>query len=179
MLHILIHSGHSTTKISPGFSYSTINYGVAKLTSTNCMKTKQYQYQIKGDTYDPNKWRGVTLMNIDNKIYSSIMCERLFKIISKYGVKCQFGSTPGVGHQDGTFAVKTLLHLIQNHKLPTWVVFADLVKAFGTSNHSLLGCYLPFQSSFYLGQKGTGISGIKVIDRNSCYFDRNYPQKEM
>ena len=36
------------------------------------------------------------------------------------------------------FTIKTLLHLIHNHKLPIWVEFLDLVKAFGTSNHALL-----------------------------------------
>ena len=77
-------------------------------------------------------------MDIGNKNYISIMCGQLFKIISKHGVKCQFGSTPGVGCQDGTFTIKTLLHLRHNHNLPTWVVFADLVKAFDTSNHALL-----------------------------------------
>ena len=34
------------------------------------------------------------------------MREQLFKIISKYGMKCQFGSTPKVGCQDGTFMIK-------------------------------------------------------------------------
>ena len=92
----------------------------------------------KGDTTNPNKWRGVNLMFIVNKIYSSIMCGQLFKIISKHGVKLQFGSTPGVLFQDGTFKIKTLLHLRHNHNLPTWVAFADLVRAFDTSNHALL-----------------------------------------
>ena len=77
-------------------------------------------------------------MDIGNKIYSSIMCGRLFKIIRKHGVKCQFGSTPGVGCQDGMFTIKILLHLRHNHNLPTWVAFVDLVKAFETSNHALL-----------------------------------------
>ena len=92
----------------------------------------------KGDTSNPNKWIGVTLMDIVKKIYSSIMCGRLFKITSKHGVICQFGSTTGVGCQDVTFKIKTLLHLRHNHNLPTWVVFADLVKAFYTSNHALI-----------------------------------------
>ena len=65
-------------------------------------------------------------MDVSNKIYISIMCGRLFKIISKHVVKCQFGSTPRVGSQDGTFTIKTLLHLRQNHNLPTWVAFGDL-----------------------------------------------------
>ena len=92
----------------------------------------------KFDTTEPNNWRGVALMDIGNKIYSSIMCGQLFKIISKHSMKCQFGSTPGVGCQDGTFTIKTLLHLRHNHNLPTWVAFTDLVNAFDTSNHALL-----------------------------------------
>ena len=66
------------------------------------------------------------------------MCGRLFKIISKHRVKCQFGSTPGVRCQDSTLKIKTLLHLRHNHNLPTWVELTDLVKAFDTFNHALL-----------------------------------------
>ena len=92
----------------------------------------------KSNTPYPNKWRGVTSMDIGKNIYSSIMCRWLFMIIGKHGVKCQFGSTPGVGYQYVTFTIKTLLHLRHNHNLPTWVAFVDLVKAFGTSNHALI-----------------------------------------
>ena len=91
-----------------------------------------------GDLSDPNKWRGVTLMDIGSKIFSSILCTRLFVIIRKHGVRYQFGSTPGVGCQDGSFTIKTTLHLRHNHNLPTFVMFADLVKAFDTSNHKLM-----------------------------------------
>ena len=86
-------------------------------------------------------------MDIGNKIYSSIMCGQLFKIISKHGVKCQFGCTPGFGFQHGTFTIKTLLHIRHTHNLPTWVELSDLVKAFDTYKHSLciaiLGKYSP------------------------------------
>ena len=78
------------------------------------------------------------MMGFGKKIYSSIICEKSFRIISKRGVKCQFGSTPGFGCQYGTFMIKKLLHLRHNHNLPTWVAFIDLVKAFDTSNHALL-----------------------------------------
>ena len=91
-----------------------------------------------GDLSNPNKWRGVTLMDLESKIFSSILCTQLFHIITEHGVKYQFGSTPGVGCQDVSFKIKTMLHLRQNHKLPTWVMFADLVKAFDTSNHIIL-----------------------------------------
>ena len=42
----------------------------------------------KGNTTDRDKWIGVTLTDTRNKIYSSIMCGRIFKIIRKHGVKC-------------------------------------------------------------------------------------------
>ena len=41
-------------------------------------------------------------MDTVNNIYSIRICEWLFKIISKHGVKYQFVSTPGVGCQYGT-----------------------------------------------------------------------------
>ena len=56
----------------------------------------------------------------------------------KYGVKYQFGSSPGVGCQDGTFTIKMLLHTRHNHDLPTYVTFVDLVKAFDTVDHTLM-----------------------------------------
>ena len=77
-------------------------------------------------------------MDLGSKIFSSILCTRLFVIIRKHGVRYQFGSTPRVGCQDGSFTIKTMLHLRHNHNLPTFVMFADLVKAFDTSNHKLM-----------------------------------------
>ena len=82
-----------------------------------------------GNLSDSNKWRVVTLMDIGSNFFSSILCTRLFKIIKLHGVRYQLGSTPGVGCQDGSFMIKTMLHLRHNHNLPTWVMFADLVKA--------------------------------------------------
>ena len=63
-----------------------------------------------GDLSDPNKWTGVNLMDIGSKVFISLICKNLFEIIKKHGVKYQFGSCPGVGCQDGTLTIKTLLH---------------------------------------------------------------------
>ena len=92
----------------------------------------------KCHTSKPNKFRDVNLTVIGNNIYNIIMCERLFKITIKHGVKYQFGYTYGVGCQYGTIIIKTLLKLQRNHNLPRWVAFIDLAKAFDTSKHALL-----------------------------------------
>ena len=91
-----------------------------------------------GDLFDPNKWREVKLMYIGAKVFSSLICKRLFKIIKKHGVNYQFKSSPGVGCQDGTFAIKTILHTRHNHNLPSYAAFFDLVKAFDNVNHNII-----------------------------------------
>ena len=92
----------------------------------------------KGDLSDPNKWRGVMLMDVCSKIFSSIMNERAFVLLDKYGTKFQFGGTQKVGCRDGLFTIKTLLNMQKKHNLASYVAFVDLVKAYGTVNHDLL-----------------------------------------
>ena len=92
----------------------------------------------RGDLSDPNKFRSITLIDIGDKIFSSILCGCALKIIKAHGVKYQFGSTPGVGCQYVIFTIKILAHLRHNHTLPSWFVFAYLVKSFDISNHKLL-----------------------------------------
>ena len=83
-----------------------------------------------GDLFDTKKWRGVNLMDIGAKLFSSMMWKRLFKIIKLHGCPTQFGSSPGFGCQYGRFFIKTALHAHHKHNLPTYVAFVDLVKAF-------------------------------------------------
>ena len=77
-------------------------------------------------------------MDIGAKVFSSLICKRLFKIIKKHGVKYQFGSSPGVGCQDGTFTIKTILHTQHNHNLLSYAALFDLIKAFDTVNHDMM-----------------------------------------
>ena len=77
-------------------------------------------------------------MDIGSKVFSSLIFKRLFGIIKKHGVKYQFGSSPGVGCQDGTFTIKKILHKRHNHNLPCYIAFIDLVKAFDNVNHVMM-----------------------------------------
>ena len=92
----------------------------------------------KGDLSDPNKWRGINLMDVCSKIFPCIMNDRLYCLLDRHGIRTQFGATPNVGCQDGSFTLKSLLHLRHQHNLPTFVAFVDLVKAYDTTNHQLL-----------------------------------------
>ena len=138
MVYRLMHLRHSTRQASPGFYYFYNQFWHSQADFDEWHEVQVVPVPKKGDTTVPNKWRGVTLMDIGNNIYSSTMYGRLFKIIIKHGVKWKFGSTHGFGCQDSTFRIKKLLYLRHNQNLLTWVVFTDLVKAFDTSNHALL-----------------------------------------
>ena len=92
----------------------------------------------KGDLSDPNKWRGINLMDVCLKIFSIILNDHLYQLLGRHGAKSQFGATPNVECQDGSFTLKSLLHLRRQHDLPTFVAFVDLVKAFDFANHTLV-----------------------------------------
>ena len=92
----------------------------------------------KGDLSDPNKWRGINLVDVCSKLFSCILNERLYCLLDEHEMPTQFGATPNVGCQDGSFTLKSLLHLRHQHNLPTCVAFVDLVKAYDTTNHQLL-----------------------------------------
>ena len=91
-----------------------------------------------GDLADPNKWRGICLIDMTSKICSCLINERLHKVLKKHGLETQSGSTPERGCADATFTLKSALHLRKAHNLPSWAAFIDLVKAYDTINHSLL-----------------------------------------
>ena len=90
------------------------------------------------DLSDPKELIGVNLMDIREKVFSSMMCKRLFKIINLHGVKYQFGYSPGVGCQYGLFILKTTLHTRHIHNLTTFVALIELVKAFNTVDHVIM-----------------------------------------
>lgn len=88
---------------------------------------------------NPNQYRIVNLMDVGLKIFSRILTTRLYSLLEKHGTKYQFGATPNSGCWDANFTFKTFLHLRHQHNLETYIVFADLVKAFDTLNHVLIG----------------------------------------
>ena len=66
---------------------------------------------------DPNKWRGVMLMNVCSKIFSLVVNNRAFCLLELHGTQFQFGGTPEVGCRDGLFTLKSLLNAQRNHDL--------------------------------------------------------------
>jgi hypothetical protein len=92
----------------------------------------------KGDSTDPNNWRAICLKDMSARLMSGILSSRLVQVIQEHGVSTQFGSQPGMGCQDGLFALRTALSTRRYHNQATWTLFVDLVKAFDTVHHEFL-----------------------------------------
>jgi hypothetical protein len=97
----------------------------------------------KGDKSNPSNWRGIALKEASVKLLSSIINQRLLKILSLYGVENQYGAQKGKGCRDGIFTLRAALETRRLHNQETWVIFADLIKAFDMANHELLFALLP------------------------------------
>ena len=92
----------------------------------------------KGDLSDPNKWRGMSLLSVASKLVSSIIATRLGKHFLDVGLDEQCGGVFGKGCIDGTYNVKQALHTLSQHGADSYVIFADLVKAYDTVDRELL-----------------------------------------
>ena len=85
-----------------------------------------------GNLLDPGRWRSITLLDAAGKVMSTILTNRLNKILADEGLEEQNGFTPGRGTVDGSFCVRTMLAKRKEHNVETWAYFLDLVKAFDT-----------------------------------------------
>ena len=73
----------------------------------------------RGDLSVPNKWRGIMLMDMCSKVFSSVMRARAFSLLDKHGTRFQFGGTLEIGCRDGLFTLKALLNARHNHDRTT------------------------------------------------------------
>jgi hypothetical protein len=63
-----------------------------------------------GNLSDPNKWRGIMLIDVSSKIFSLVMNGHAFQLLKLHGKRFRFGGTPTLGCQDGLFTLKMLLN---------------------------------------------------------------------
>jgi len=95
-------------------------------------------FKQKGETTDPNNWLPVCLLDVTYKILAAIIAYRMSPHIRDYGMEEQRGCLQHKGCPNAVSPLKTAIQLRREHKLESFVVFVDLVKAFDTINHKLM-----------------------------------------
>ena len=87
-----------------------------------------------GDERVPENYRGITLLSIVGKLYSSILAKRISLWCEKNGKLSdeQCGFRPGRATIDQVFILSEILHHRKESKLDTVGVFLDIKKAYDT-----------------------------------------------
>ena len=88
-----------------------------------------------GDLSDPNKWRGICLLDIASKVMSSIIADRLRNHLLTFGIDEECGH---IGCADANFSIKSAIQILREYDTEAYVLFVDLVKAYDTINRDLV-----------------------------------------
>ena len=85
-----------------------------------------------GDARDPDNYRGITLLSVVGKIYTSVLNSRVTKWCERHGVLSeeQAGFRPGRSTIDHIFSVSEVLRLRRRRGRETHCAFLDIKKAY-------------------------------------------------
>jgi hypothetical protein len=84
----------------------------------------------KGDLPLCKSWRGISLLGVASKIFSSVLVARMGVVMEKFGFDAQVGFRWDRGKIGGLFITFVGLSMRKEHGLGSWALFIDLVKAF-------------------------------------------------
>ena len=94
----------------------------------------------KGDASQPENYRTIMKLVVQEKLVLTIIGERLHKVIDSLGAEheTQCGFRGLRGCIDAVFNLRMHLKKRQEHRHDTWVAFLDLVKAFDAISREML-----------------------------------------
>ena len=78
------------------------------------------------------------LLDAASKIKSMVINGRLQRLLKEVGIEEQNGFMGGRGGSDGIFCILQAMKKPREHGKEPWVLFVDLVKAFGTVPRDVL-----------------------------------------
>ena len=86
----------------------------------------------KGDLTLRANWRGITLLSVPGKLFARIIASRLSEYAETHGLlpEWQCGFRSGRSTTDMIFALRLILETAALKKLPLYLLFIDLVKAY-------------------------------------------------
>ena len=94
----------------------------------------------KGDRKCPSNYRGITLLPVMGKVFTTILRNRLLDWAKANGKLCesQFGFRQGRQTTDAIFVIATAIQSFKKRKKLFFTCFIDFAKAFDSVNHKFL-----------------------------------------
>ena len=91
-------------------------------------------YKNKGNIYDPNNYRGITILSCLGKLFTGILNSRLAAVVKIN--ENQAGFRSGYSTVDHVFVLRSLVDLFLASKMKLYCAFVDFQKAFDTVWHT-------------------------------------------
>ena len=90
----------------------------------------------KGHANDANNYKGITLISCLEKMFTSVINNRLLKWSNENSIitDAQFGFKPGYGTTDAMFSLHTVISKVLSSKKKLYCCFVDYRKAFDSVN---------------------------------------------
>ena len=92
----------------------------------------------KGDSSNPNNWRGINFFDVVSKLMSITINTRIQEALKTYETLLQFGASLNMGCLEVSFFLRSLLQMRKEYNLQSWVVFVHLIKPFNSIDHKFL-----------------------------------------
>jgi len=97
-----------------------------------------YANTQKGDRNNPNKYRGISLLNTGYKIYSKIIAKRLTAITEVLLLEEHNGFRRGRSCMDCLFSASQIIEKHRECNIPIYIAFIDFKKAFDSVDRDKL-----------------------------------------
>jgi len=121
-------------------------------------------YKNKGERSDCNNYRGISLLSIVGKVYARVILTRLQKLAERIYPESQCGFRAERSTVDMIFSIRQLQEKCKEQRMPLYVAFINLTKAFDLVSRdglfqalAKIGCPPKLQSlieSFHDNMKG-------------------------
>lgn len=93
-------------------------------------------YKNKGDRSDCNNYRGISLLVTVGKLFARVVLSRLIILASRVYPESQCGFRAGRSTVDMVFSLRQLQEKCQEQRMPLYLAFIDLTKAFDLVSRS-------------------------------------------
>ena len=131
-------------------------------------------YKKKGDSDDPDNYRGITLLSCLGKLFTMIINSRLNKYLEENQLlgEEQAGFREGYSTLDHIFSLHCIIELALSQKKRLYCTFVDYRKAFDTVNRSSL--WLKLLRHNIQGKVLTVIQNLYSAAKSCVRHDRNH-----
>ena len=92
----------------------------------------------KGNLSDCNNWRGITLLSIQEKVFCSVLLNRLREHVDSRLREEQAGFRKGRSCSEQIFTLRTMIAQSLEHQTPLIINFIDFKKAFDSIHRESL-----------------------------------------